>query len=363
MKNILTILLTFCISLVASASPTEKTPQEKYIEKYAPLAVSEMYRSGVPASITLAQGLLESGNGQSELARKSNNHFGIKCHNNWQGGRVYHDDDAKGECFRKYSDPSDSYRDHSDFLRFRDRYKFLFDYRVTDYKSWAHGLKKAGYATDPAYPKKLIKLIEEYDLNQYDRKPASFGRSYNKKESKQTPSVESKQSKNEPAAQKQTTENPSKEKSVKSKQKPVKEQELPLAPSVIEQVKELDEKQAEVFHFSLARKIYTQNNVPFVYSEEGDTYATIAASHNLFMREILKFNDLKNDSPLAPGTVVYLKPKKKSAAKGVDKYVFEDGDDLREVAQRFGVRLASVVRMNGFEEGAAPREGDIIRLR
>ena len=349
MKNILTILLTFCISLVASASPTEKTPQEKYIEKYAPLAVSEMYRSGVPASITLAQGLLESGNGQSELARMSNNHFGIKCHNNWEGGRVYYDDDAKGECFRKYSHPSESYRDHSDFLRFRDRYKFLFDYRVTDYKAWAHGLKKAGYATDPAYPKKLIKLIEEYNLNQYDRKPASFGRSYNKKEDK-------KDDKTEIAKVEQDS------KPVKSKPAE-KQQKLPLSPTVIEQVKELDAKKLEEFHFSLARKVYTQNSVPFVYAEEGDTYASIAASHHLFTREILRFNDLKEDVELAPGTVVYLKPKKKSAAKGMDKYVFEDGDNLRDVAQRFGVRLASVVRLNGFEEGAAPREGDIIRLR
>ena len=146
--------------LAAFRAPAEKSPQEAYIEKYSALAVAEMYRSGVPASITLAQGLLESGNGLSELARKSNNHFGIKCHNNWTGGRVYHDDDAKGECFRKYGHPYESYRDHSDFLRYRDRYKFLFDYKVTDYKSWAYGLKKAGYATDPAYPKKLIKLID-----------------------------------------------------------------------------------------------------------------------------------------------------------------------------------------------------------
>lgn len=322
------------------------TPQERYIEKYAPLAVAEMYRSGVPASITLAQGLLESGSGQSELARMSNNHFGIKCHNNWDGGRVYYDDDAKGECFRKYSHPSESFRDHSDFLRFRDRYKFLFDYRVTDYKAWAHGLKKAGYATDPAYPKKLIKLIEDYDLNQYDRKPASFGKSYNKKNDKvQEPKK---------AVAKE-------EKKIVAKDE--KKQELPLPPSVVEQVKVLNEKQKEVFHFSLERKIYTQNNVPFVYAEEGDTYATIAASHNLFVREVLKFNDLKKDGPLAPGTVVYLKPKKKSAAKGVDKYVFEDGDNLRDVAQRFGVRLESLIRLNRFEDDATPRGGDIIILR
>lgn len=362
MRKIAIFFLTIFATVAVMASPTGNTPQEKYIEKYAPLAVSEMYRSGVPASITLAQGLLESCNGQSELARMSNNHFGIKCHNNWKGGKVYYDDDAKGECFRKYSDPSDSYRDHSDFLRYRDRYKFLFDYRVTDYKAWAHGLKKAGYATDPAYPKKLIKLIEEYDLHKYDKKPASFGRTYDKKADKSVKNQVASQSEEKIAKpqeepKKQTVQKPKKEKRIKESD------QLPLSPTMVEQVKELDEKQAEVFHFSLSRKIYTQNNVPFVYAEEGDTYSTIAATHNLFVREILKFNDLKMDAPLAPGTVVYLKPKKKSAAKGVDKYVFEEGDNLREVAQRFGVRLESINRLNGFENGAVPREGDIIRLR
>lgn len=355
MKKFTLFLLTIFMTVAALASTAGNTPQEKYIEKYAPLAVSEMYRSGVPASITLAQGLLESGNGQSELARMSNNHFGIKCHNNWKGGKVYYDDDAKGECFRKYSHPSESYRDHSDFLRYRDRYKFLFDYRVTDYKSWAYGLKKAGYATDPKYPKKLINLIEEYNLHQYDRKPASFGRTYNKKEGpKHEPKVAAKHEdvKVDP---KPTNQKPGKQKSG--------EQKLPQSPTVIEQVKELDERQREEFHFPLARKVYSQNSVPFVYAEEGDTYASIASSYNLFTRELLRFNDLEKDASLTPGTVVYLKPKKKNAAKGVDKYVFEQGDNVREVAQRFGVRLASVLRLNGFDDTYEPREGDIIRLR
>ena len=173
--RITAFLLTVLVSLLPLWAKTQ-TPQEKYIERYAAIAVSEMYRSGVPASITLAQGLLESGYGMSELALKSNNHFGIKCHNNWKGDKVFYDDDAKGECFRKYDRPEDSFYDHSDFLRYRDRYKFLFDYKITDYKSWAYGLKKAGYATDPAYPKKLIRLIEEYRLHEYDRKPSSLSK-------------------------------------------------------------------------------------------------------------------------------------------------------------------------------------------
>ncbi len=140
-----------------------------YIRKYAPLAVKEMHSYKIPASITLAQGVLESGNGRSQLASKSNNHFGIKCHRGWKGGRVYHDDDEKGECFRKYKYVESSYEDHSKFLTGRRRYAALFKLRKTDYKGWARGLKKAGYATDRKYPKKLIKIIEDYKLYEFDR--------------------------------------------------------------------------------------------------------------------------------------------------------------------------------------------------
>ncbi len=141
----------------------------QYVRKYAPLAVLEMHKYKIPASITLAQGILESGNGRSQLASKSNNHFGIKCHTGWKGERVYHDDDAKGECFRKYKYVRTSYKDHSNFLSTRRRYAGLFKLRKTDYKGWAKGLKKAGYATDKKYPKKLIKIIEDYKLYEFDK--------------------------------------------------------------------------------------------------------------------------------------------------------------------------------------------------
>lgn len=141
----------------------------KYIREYAPIAVLEMVEYKIPASITLAQGILESGNGRSQLALKSKNHFGIKCHRGWKGERVYHDDDAKGECFRKYKYVQTSYKDHSKFLSGRKRYASLFKLRKTDYKGWARGLKKAGYATDRKYPKKLIKIIEDYKLYEFDK--------------------------------------------------------------------------------------------------------------------------------------------------------------------------------------------------
>ena len=139
-----------------------------YVMQYAPLAQKEMKKFGIPASITLAQGLLESQAGVGKLAQKSNNHFGIKCHKGWRGPSVSHDDDAKGECFRKYKKVAQSYRNHSEFLRYRERYSKLFKMKKTDYVSWAHGLKKAGYATDPQYAYKLISLIERYELWQFD---------------------------------------------------------------------------------------------------------------------------------------------------------------------------------------------------
>ena len=141
----------------------------QYVRKYAPLAVLEMHKYNIPASVTLAQGILESGNGRSQLASKSNNHFGIKCHTGWKGAKVYHDDDEKGECFRKYKYVQSSYKDHSEFLSGRRRYASLFKLRKSDYKGWARGLKKAGYATDKKYPQKLIKIIEEYKLYEFDK--------------------------------------------------------------------------------------------------------------------------------------------------------------------------------------------------
>ena len=162
------------------------TRMKVYVLHYAEMAQKEMKKFGIPASITLAQGLLESQAGMGELAAKSNNHFGIKCHKGWRGARVSHDDDAKGECFRKYKKVEQSYRDHSEFLRNRDRYSKLFKMKKTDYVSWAHGLKKAGYATDPKYAYKLISLIERYELWQFDGSKAPQKTSKRSKEKKHT---------------------------------------------------------------------------------------------------------------------------------------------------------------------------------
>ena len=164
MKKYLLIVFLFSSFLAVAQNKTEA-----YIEKYSQIAVDEMNMYNIPASITLAQGILESGNGESRLAVEGKNHFGIKCHSNWNGKTIIEDDDEKGECFRKYNRVSDSYRDHSLFLNERGRYAFLFEYNKTDYKKWAKGLKKAGYATNPKYPTLLIDLIEKYDLSSFDK--------------------------------------------------------------------------------------------------------------------------------------------------------------------------------------------------
>ena len=319
MKKLFPLLLSLLLPLALPA----QTPQEKYIDTYSEIAVKEMLRSGVPASITLAQGLLESGAGLSRLSAEGNNHFGIKCHNNWTGRSMKMDDDRRNECFRVYDTPEESFRDHSDFLRYRDRYKFLFDLERTDYKGWAYGLKKAGYATDPKYAGKLIKYIEDYNLARYDI-------------------ISTEEEAEVPAP-------------------PHKIEEPVAAPAVRDGVKAPVQ---EEFHFQLSRRLYSLNDVPFVYAMEGETYRSIAKYYHLFKWEILRYNDLKGDETLLPGTIVYLEAKKKKAPKGLDMYIVAaDGEDFHAICQRFAVREKAILKLNGLTRPVELREGDEIKLR
>ena len=367
MKKLILSLLTITLCLAIQAQPRNKQ-YESYIKKYRELAVEEMKKYHIPASITLAQGLLESGAGQSDLARRSNNHFGIKCHD-WTGKKIYHDDDRRQECFRAYKSPDESFSDHSDFLRYRDRYKSLFDNDITDYKAWAHGLKKAGYATDPAYPSKLIKLIEDYRLYEYDKmKPEAFAQnnSSRKPEKGKVNAGETSSPIVMPAAltKKQTR---AERKAMKHHTQEVTEvtDQIPESPHALEQPKKVSEKRAsEIFSFSLSRQVYSNNGVPFIYSAEGESYGSIAHDYNLFVREILKFNDAPRDCSLAPGTVIYLKQKKNQAPKGLEKYISDDGGEtMRDIAQRFGIRLKDLCKMNQLSEGHVTLPGDELDLR
>lgn len=370
-------LLALAAALVLTVSAAD-TPQQQYIDRWAATAVREMYRSGVPASITLAQGILESRSGLSALATEGNNHFGIKCHKDWKGKTMRVDDDRRKECFRVYPDAEDSFRDHSDFLRYWDRYKFLFDFDTKDYESWAYGLKKAGYATDPAYPQKLIQLIEEYDLSRFDSMTqAEAGRASSRRggsaagakkpeapaaSGKTSSARVSKASKAEERAEARAARRAARRERLAAAE--VIPDEIPESPHTLEEARPVSEAAAEEFHFSLTRQVYTRNGVPFVYSVEGESYSSIASSYNLFPKEILKINDLSSEQRLLPGTVVYLQAKKKQAEKGLDKYIVEeDGENLRDICQRFAVRMSAVNKLNGFASGHVLREGDTIILR
>ena len=332
MKKIF-LAIALVLGLSVSAQREAGTPQERYISRYASIAVNEMYRTGVPASITLAQGIIESRSGQSTLAVDGNNHFGIKCHTSWKGKTMLADDDRRNECFRVYDSAEESFRDHSDFLRYRDRYKFLFDFETTDYKSWAYGLKQAGYATDPSYAAKLIQCVEDYNLARFDR---------------------------------MTVEEAIDEGGLYAETPIAKDDvgEIPDSPLKIEAGEIFMGKAGEEYRFSLSRTLYSRNGVPFIYAVEGETYSSIAKSNHLLLKEILRFNDVPKGGELHAGDVVYLEPKKTKTVRGLDKYIVgEEGETFHGICQRFAVKEKAIRKLNGLPASYVPREGDEIVLR
>lgn len=313
MKRIPVLLLALALFVAAN-----QNPQEKYIRKYSATAVSEMKRTGVPASITMAQGIVESRSGESPLAKKANNHFGIKCHNDWTGKTFTQDDDMKQECFRVYGSAEESFRAHSDFLCSRERYQALFKLDPKDYKAWARGLKDAGYATDPSYASKLIKVIEDYKLYELDGSaPAET----------------------------------------------VKEPEAVAAPEKAAEAAAPATGVKEQLGFPLSRVAMTANGVPFLIALEGEDYESISYSREMRLKDILRYNDLEINGTLIPGTVVYLQPKAVRAPRGTEPYVVENDDEtLREVSQRFALKLRPLARRNKLSPRARLRKGDTIIL-
>ena len=298
-----------------------------YIERYKDIAMREMQEYKIPASITLAQGLLESGNGKSELSRKSNNHFGIKCHKDWTGKRTYHDDDEKGECFRVYDDPEQSYRDHSVFLRKGQRYAFLFDLKITDYKGWAKGLKQAGYATLPVYANILIKLIEEYNLTQYDEMVVK-GKFKYKKDTK-TPRRQD------------------------AKPKAKDKVYIPYKITEAEVVGKTPD----------GRYIRENNKVKFIYAKEGESVYYLADMFCIYDYQIIKYNNLGKRRTLKENEIVYIEPKKNKASKKYKYHTIQKGETLSYVSRLYGVKLKSIFKMNDMDESTVLHVGDNIRLR
>lgn len=298
---VLLFLLTACS---ASAQMKWNERYQQYIDQYKDIAIEQMKRWKVPASITLAQGIFESGAGQSSLVLRSNNHFGIKCHG-WTGRKVYKDDDATNECFRAYDSAFDSFEDHSRFLASGQRYRSLFSLKITDYKGWARGLKAAGYATNPTYADRLIELIQLYRLYQYDT-----AKDYDKFLTSHT-----------------------KDQSVGGQ---------PLHPI----------------------KIYNKNY--YLYARRGDTFQSIGQEIGISYKKIAKYNERYSDEPLEEGEIIWLKKKQTRAPKEYKNYLHyvRQGESMYSIAQRYGIRLKSLYKMNRLKPDKYEiQTGDALRLR
>ena len=301
----LTLVVLLGVLPMALQAQRRNSRYNSYIKEYAPLAVEQMKKHKIPASITLAQGLLESGAGTSSLARKSNNHFGIKCHSTWRGKKVYYDDDAPKECFRAYRKVEDSYEDHSKFLTEGARYRFLFDLKITDYKGWAKGLKKAGYATDRSYANRLITIIEDYELYKYDSQGMS------KREARKLAKL--------------------------LKKKP---------------------------WLANPHQVYIANGLAYVVVREGDTFKLLGGEFDISWKKLVDYNDLHKEYVLEPGDIIYLKKKNKKAQKPYEIHVVRDGESMHSISQTYGIRLKYLYKMNKKKmEEYVPEVGDTLRLR
>jgi LysM repeat protein len=303
----LILIITMLYSCVV-AQPPRRITHAEYIQMYKDDAIRDMKKMGVPASITLAQGILESDCGNSDLAREAKNHFGIKCHKEWTGETYIKDDDTKDECFRKYRTVLESFDDHGRFLRERPRYAFLFDYEITDYKSWAHGLKKAGYATNPRYGDILIKIIEDHNLSQYDRGGHA-----------------------QPIIAKGNDDS-----TPKAENKPVITTTAPATQA-------------------------NKNAVPYVIAKQGDTWLSVAMAHEMRLWQLYKYNDAGESDELQAGEIVYLKPKRGRPAE--QYHVISKGETLRLISQNHGVRLKKLIKLNEIDDPEEVKPGQKIRLR
>ena len=363
-KRVIYFMLLFVIFLWHDVAYSQNKSQDvlDYIEKYNKIAMREMQEYKIPASITLAQGLLESGNGKSELAKKSNNHFGIKCHSSWKGKRTYHDDDAKGECFRVYDSPAESYRDHSIFLANGQRYAFLFDLKITDYKGWAKGLKKAGYATLPVYANVLINLIETYDLTQYDQKALKGPKiviDETKPKSKQ--SVDNKTTSTNNTNVNTKTNSKSKTKAKTKKKTNAKDKEK-VSISEIRSPNKLSEAEVVGKAFD-GRYIRENNGVKFIYAKKGDNVYKLADEMEIYDYQLVKYNNLGKRRYFNENEVIYIEKKKKKASKKYKYHTIQKGETLSYVSRLYAVRLESIFKMNDMDENTILQVGDNIRLR
>lgn len=328
--------MTLCVATSASAQ-TKYTRQE-YIAKWADVAIEHMEIYGIPASITMAQAILESGNGNGTLARTANNHFGIKCGSQWTGDKVYHDDDAKGECFRAYPSADESFKDHAEFLHTRSRYQFLFDYATDDYTNWAKGLKQAGYATAPTYAESLIRIIETEKLYLLDRKNGR--KLYD----------------DYLAERFAPKEEPKKEESKKEV----------AAPDATQAYADqgIDPNNFRVtINSHMGYNVYRTNSSFYIIAHEGDTYTSIAKLFELSPRTLSKFNDAKKEDTLKAGDIVYIERKSSRWYGNNLLHRSTHNESLHLISQVYGIRLKNLAKMNDLDLNAELKAGSTIRLR
>jgi len=333
------ILLAFVLSFSFTFSRGQSADAIlAYITRYKDLAIAEMKRTGVPAAITLAQGIHETEAGTSVLVKKSNNHFGIKCKDEWRGQSVSHDDDARGECFRKYSAAEDSYRDHSDFLKTRPNYASLFTLDPTDYQGWAYGLKKAGYATNPKYAQVLIKLIQDYNLEDY------------------TLIAMGKMKEEDGLAKNEVTTDKNSSVLVVKNNNDEKGTETGNANNKMEQDAHSDV--SEVNYPSGEFKI---NDTRVTYVKKGTSYLTIAQQYEIPLARLFEFNDLKQQEVTASDQLVFIQRKRKTGEH--EFHTVQPGETVNDIAQSEALRLESLLEYNNITANMQPAAGEILYLR
>lgn len=325
--RIICVLLFSFITIFSFAQRPEDI--QKYIDTYKAIAISEMQRTGVPAAIKLAQGIHETEAGTSDLVLKSNNHFGIKCKTGWSGQSVTHTDDAPNECFRKYDSPLDSYRDHSDFLRNSPRYASLFDLDPTDYKGWAYGLKKAGYATNPKYPQIIIKLIEDYNLEDYTL--IALGR-------KSDDSNEALAIATQDSTAMGTTGSPDSDGSKMIRRLP------------------------EIKKLFYPDGVFSINETKVIYAKEGTSFLSIAQEYAIPLARLFEFNDDMAQQDAVPfDELIYLQRKRKTGAN--EFHIVQAGETVNYIAQSEGIRLSSLLGYNSLNQSQQPAVGEKLYLK
>ena len=301
-KKVLVYVLLSLTTTFAQAQSTWNARYQSYINQYKDCAIEQMLKWKIPASITLAQGLLESGAGESSLTRRGNNHFGIKCHG-WTGKTIYQDDDRRNECFRSYNSAFESFEDHSRFLASGQRYRKLFDLKITDYKGWAHGLKRAGYATNPHYAENLIQLIENFNLNKLDLNVSGYSHQNS------------------------------------------------LA--------------KEISNVIADHKIFMCNKNFYTFARSGDTFQNLSKELGVSQRKLRKYNEVDKDYVLQEGDIVFLLEKQKKADKSLKGkwHVVQPGESMYSIAQHYGMKLKTLYKINFRDADYAPQAGTLLLIR